>query len=221
MPHFQGDEAKRYDSNIIKLVPGYELLHQLTAAQLVTLLPDESTILVIGAGTGKDIIELAQHNDSWHFVAQDISCDMLNIAKLQLTHHGLASRVTFHYGALSVLDMPVDAAICLLVMHFLPDTGEKHALLKSIHRNLQPKAPLFLADLVSPETQFERESQLLMCRSLGLTEVGEQRMRHNLNHEFYPLERMRLAELLDQAAFSSANCYFKALGFSGFACRAL
>ncbi|KAF7764783.1 tRNA (cmo5U34)-methyltransferase [Pseudoalteromonas citrea] len=221
MPHFQGDEAVNYDSRITKLVPGYELLHQLTAAQLLTLLPDESTILIVGAGTGRDIIELANANESWHFIAQDVSADMLDIAKAQFTEHGLLSRVTFHYGELTTLDAPVDAALCLLVMHFLPDNGDKNTLLQAIRRNILSSGVVFIADLVVPETQFEREAQLAMCRTLGLTEIGEQRMRHNLSHEFYPLNRIRLAELLETSELSEPHTYFKALGFSGIVCHAL
>jgi tRNA (cmo5U34)-methyltransferase len=221
MPHFQGDEAVNYDSRITKLVPGYELLHQLTAAQLMTLLPDDSTILIVGAGTGMDIIQLARINESWHFIAQDISTDMLNIAKAQFTDHGLLARVTFHHGALSKLDTPVDAAVCLLVMHFLLDNGDKSALLQSIRDNLVSSGALFIADLVAPETKFEREAQLAMCRTLGLTKIGEQRMRHNLCHEFFPLDRIRFTELLEKSGFSHPNHYFKALGFSGVVCHAL
>jgi tRNA (cmo5U34)-methyltransferase len=33
MPTFTGEQATQYDSRITRLVPGYELLHQLTNAQ--------------------------------------------------------------------------------------------------------------------------------------------------------------------------------------------
>ncbi|BBN83889.1 SAM-dependent methyltransferase [Pseudoalteromonas sp. A25] len=220
MPNFKADEALNYDQRITRLVPGYELLHELTAAQLKTLLPDEATILVVGAGTGKDIIELAQINPLWHFIAQDISEDMLAIADRNFTNLGLSSRVTIVNGPLTPTGEHIDAALCLLVLHFLPDDGDKEALLKAIRSQLPHKAPFFLADLIAPETEFERESQLFACRQLGLTEVGEQRMRHNLHHEFYPLDRMRLSELLAQTGFDTPHHYFKALGFTGVVCRA-
>lgn len=221
MPNFQGDEAHNYDSRITKLVPGYELLHQLTAAQLNTILPDDAVILVVGAGTGKDIIELAKYNDTWHFIAQDISQDMLDIAKKNFVNSELASRVTFYQGPIKTLDTPVDAALCLLVTHFIPKLEEKRRLLQSIRRNLIYKGTLFLADLMVAETKFERESQLTTCRALGLSEIGEQRMRHNLTHEFFPLTHSNLTDLLNQTAFSKPAFYFKALGFSGISCQAL
>ncbi|MCF6434504.1 class I SAM-dependent methyltransferase [Pseudoalteromonas sp. MMG022] len=220
MPTFQADEAQSYEQRITRLIPGYDLLHELTAAQLKTLLPDEATILVIGAGTGKDILALAQLNPHWRFIAQDISEDMLAIADQNFTNLGLSSRVTIVCGELEPNLGHIDAALCLLVMHFLPDNGDKQALLKTIRAQLPNRAPLFLADLMASETEFERESQLVACRELGLTEVGEQRMRHNLQHEFFALDRMRLAELLEHTGFGVPHYYFKALGFTGIVCRA-
>ena len=65
MPTFNHEEANHYDERILRLVPGYELLHQATAAQLATTLNDDACILVVGAGTGKEIIELAALKPSW------------------------------------------------------------------------------------------------------------------------------------------------------------
>ena len=71
MPTFTGEEAQEYDNSITRLVPGYELLHQLTNAQLSATLTDNAHILVVGAGTGKEIAALANLNSTWQFTAQD------------------------------------------------------------------------------------------------------------------------------------------------------
>ncbi|MEC4087910.1 class I SAM-dependent methyltransferase [Pseudoalteromonas rubra] len=218
MPSFTQDEATHYDSRIERLVPGYQLLHELVQAQLQTVLPQEAQILIVGAGTGKEVLQLAHSNPHWTFIVQDVSDDMLAIADQNFTNYGLSERVTIHSGPLESGQYQADVALCLLVMHFVPDNGAKLALLASIHSNLKPGKQLLLADLMKPETLFERESQLKHCRAMGLTAVGEERMRYNLEHEFYPLDRIRLAELLDESGFSSAHMFFKALGFSGLTC---
>lgn len=41
-------------------------------------------------------------------------------------------------------------------------------------------------------------------------------MAHNLEREFYPLDRMRFSELLNECGFGIPKLYFKALGFSGY-----
>lgn len=216
MPTFTDEEAKEYDSRITRLVPGYELLHTTTAAQLKATLPDNAHILVVGSGTGKDIAELAALNPTWQFTAQDISTDMLNIGQKRFADLGISDRVTIHVGDITQLTTTFDAALCLLVLHFLADNGDKKSLLRAVTKQLKSSAHLYLADLMRPETSFERDAQFTLCQQLGLTDIGVERMKHNFEHEFYPLDRLRLSELLDNAGYSTPKLYFKALSFSGY-----
>ena len=94
MPTFTGEEAQEYDNRITRLVPGYELLHQLTNAQLSATLTDNAHILVVGAGTGKEIAALANLNSTWQFTAQDTSADMLAIAKQRFIEQGIDARIS-------------------------------------------------------------------------------------------------------------------------------
>ena len=216
MPTFTQDEATEYDSRITRLVPGYDLLHSCTAAQLSATLADNAHILVVGSGTGKEIAELAKINPTWRFTAQDISTEMLNIGQQRFADLGISERVNVHAGELAELNEPVDAALCLLVMHFLADDGDKKDMFKAIAKQLKPHGNLYLADLMRPETTFERDAQFILCQQLGLSDSGVARMKHNFEHEFYPLDRIRLADLLDETQFSVGKLYFKALGFSGY-----
>lgn len=221
MPTFQGEEAVHYDNRITRLVPGYELLHQLTTAQLQVLLPEQARILVVGAGTGKELMMLASQQPQWQFVAQDISADMLAIAHQAAVAAKVDDRITFLPTPLVRGQRQYDAVLCLLVLHFLPDNGDKADLLAAMASQLKVGGQLFLADLMAPHSGFEREAQLTVCKTLGLSDVGVERMRHNLTHEFYPLDNMRLAELLDNAGFDTAKPYFQALGFAAITSRAL
>ena len=216
MPTFTGEQATQYDSRITRLVPGYELLHQLTNAQLQATLGDNAHILVVGAGTGKEVLALAALNPTWQFTAQDTSADMLAIAQQQFDEQGITSRVDVHNGPVDKLSVKADAVLCLLVMHFLEDNGDKKELLKAIKGSLKKDANLFIADLMRPETSFEREAQLTTCAQLGLTETGKTQTGHDLENEFYPLDRMRFSELLNECKFGIPKLYFKALGFSGY-----
>ena len=216
MPTFTGEQATHYDSRITRLVPGYELLHQLTNAQLLATLADNAHILVVGAGTGKEILALAALNPTWQFTAQDTSSDMLAIAKQAFEEHGIAKRVNVIEGELDKLSTKADAALCLLVMHFLKDDGSKKQLLKNIKANLNKGAHLYISDLMKPETDFEREAQITVCADLGLSDAGQAYTAQNLESEFYPLDRMRLSELLNECKYGIPKLYFKALGFSGY-----
>ncbi|MEO2279846.1 class I SAM-dependent methyltransferase [Pseudoalteromonas pernae] len=219
MPSFKGDEATNYDERIERLVPGYELLHQLTFAQCQVQLEADAKVLVVGAGTGKEVIALAQANPNMHFVAQDISEDMLAIAQQRFDQAGIANRVQIHCGDLNALEGQFDAALCLLVMHFVPDDGSKAKLLQAIRNQLVSGAWLWIADLMKPETPFERDAQFKVCQQLGLTDIGVERTLAAFEREFFALDRMRFAELLEYNGFGVAHCYFKALSFTGFVVR--
>ncbi len=216
MPTFTGEQATHYNDRITRLVPGYELLHQLTNAQLKATLKDNAHILVVGAGTGKEILALAALNPTWQFTAQDTSSDMLAIAKHAFEEHGIAKRVNVIEGELDKLSTKADAALCLLVMHFLKDDGSKKQLLKNIKANLNKGANLFISDLMKPETDSEREAQITVCADLGLSDAGQAYTAQNLDSEFYPLDRMRFSELLNECKYGIPKLYFKALGFSGY-----
>ncbi|MGO2010747.1 class I SAM-dependent methyltransferase [Pseudoalteromonas sp.] len=216
MPIFNAQEASEYDSQITRLVPGYELLHSTTAAQLAVTLKDNAHILVVGAGTGKEIAELATINSTWQFTAQDTSSDMLDIAKQRFIDLSITDRVTIHHGSPCEIKQQADAALCLLVMHFVADNGDKKDLLSAIATQLKSQGKLFIADLMRPETSYEQDAQLVLCQKFGLSEAAADRMKHNFEHEFYPLDRIRFADLLDECGFNAAKLYFKTLGFSGY-----
>ncbi|SOU42548.1 class I SAM-dependent methyltransferase [Pseudoalteromonas carrageenovora] len=216
MPTFKDEQATQYNSRITRLVPGYELLHQVTNAQLKATLKDNAHILVVGAGTGKEVLALAALNPTWQFTAQDISSDMLAIAKQEFEEQGISERVNVIEGELDKLSTKADAALCLLVMHFLEDDGSKKQLLKNIKANLNKGANLFISDLMKPETDFEREAQITVCADLGLSDAGQAYTAQNLESEFYPLDRMRFSELLNECKYGIPKLYFKVLGFSGY-----
>ncbi|CCQ10543.1 putative orphan protein [Pseudoalteromonas luteoviolacea B = ATCC 29581] len=215
MPTFTGDEALNYDQRIQRIIPGYSLLHDLVVAQLSALFEEEAKILIVGGGTGEEAIRLAKSNPKWHITLQDISSDMLDVAKQRIVDHRVSDQVSLCYDALQVGYRQYDAVVCLFVLHFLPDNGDKLSLLRKMCSHLKPRATLFLADLMIEHTGFEREAQLLACSALGLTQIGVDRMRRNLKSEFYPLDKMRLAELLEHSGFDVARPFFQSLGFVG------
>jgi tRNA (cmo5U34)-methyltransferase len=55
-----------------------------------------------------------------------------------------------------------------------------------------------------------------VCADLGLSDAGQAYTAQNLESEFYPLDRMRLSELLNECKYGIPKLYFKALGFSGY-----
>lgn len=89
---FEGAGAQDYDGRIPLLVPGYELLHRLSAAQLMTRLGPGGRVLLVGVGTGSELLLLGRLCPHWQFVAQDISADMLAQARWRAEQAGMGAK---------------------------------------------------------------------------------------------------------------------------------
>ncbi|MGY3904172.1 class I SAM-dependent methyltransferase [Aeromonas lusitana] len=211
---FEGEGVLAYDQRIPLLVPGYELLHQLSAAQLMTRLGDEARVLLVGVGTGSELLLLGRLCPGWRFVAQDISADMLAQARQRADEAGMGDRISWLLGELPTASLHCDAALCLLVLHFLDETT-KSALLTHISRQLEAGSPLLLADLMTAADPVERTVMGQQARLGGLPVVASDRMVQRLADDFIPLDEGQLQELLQEAGFSAGQRYFQALGFHG------
>jgi tRNA (cmo5U34)-methyltransferase len=147
---FNAERAKGYDERIEQMLPGYTLMQRLTAIYLGTEIPESARVLIVGAGTGAELVECGSRHPNWRFTAVDPSPAMLKIAREKTDAAGISAQVTWHEQSLKKLkvDEPFDAAAMLLVLHFLPDDGGKAALLEHIAGRLKPGAPLVLSTFV-------------------------------------------------------------------------
>ena len=220
MSRFKEDHSKEYDKNIHRFIPGYELVHQLTAAKLKILLPQKADILVIGVGTGTEILEFSKMNDRWRFTAIDLSEDMLNIAKRKFEKEAIGDRVDIHIGDVSSLNsvQKFDAAICLFVMHFIRTFNAKLRFVESIHSMLRYGAPFLFADLMNAESETEKLSQGEICRILGLSDEVVDVMLEKLETDFFPLAFDALEKLIIKAGFKALSPYFQSLRFHAYQC---
>ena len=90
--------AADYDRRIRSTWPFYEAIHPAMNAVLRVLLPPESQLLIVGAGTGAEIIELGRSNPNWRFVGLDPAQPMLKVAKEKTEAAGVTERVSFFRG---------------------------------------------------------------------------------------------------------------------------
>jgi tRNA (cmo5U34)-methyltransferase len=92
---FDQERAAAYDQDAAKLAPLVEALHFLIRLILADL-PADARILCVGAGTGTELINLAQTFPQWHFTAVEPAAPMLDICRQRAEECGIASRCTFH-----------------------------------------------------------------------------------------------------------------------------
>jgi len=135
-----------YERTVKAVNVGYELVVTLTHCFLRSLRRSDLELLVIGAGGGIEIEQFLPSNLGWRITGVDPSEDMLGLARAKAERLAVSDRVSLVRGTVESLptDARFDAATCLFVLHFLPDTG-KSALLRQTAARLRPHAQLLVA----------------------------------------------------------------------------
>jgi ubiquinone/menaquinone biosynthesis C-methylase UbiE len=127
---------------------------RVTSLAIEKLLPRNLVLADIGCGTGSLTCELARF--ARKVVGVDLSQEMLRRARSVAKERQLHN-VEFRRG--DALNLPlesrsVDAAFCVMVLHFLPDPGRAIAGLCRITR---PGGSVILVDVVDHKQQWMRE----------------------------------------------------------------
>lgn len=218
--HFDESLAAKYDRRIRLFCPSYDALHQMIVPWL-QLLPEYSTFLSAGAGTGAEIINLGKRFPSWRFVGVDVSFDMLNACQNQVAEAGITNRATFFNGRLQDYQSPApfDAASSVFVAHFIKGREEKLAYFRSIAANLKPGGLFVLADLFgdkgSPEFERLLNAWLLSYASHGISaeELAQDQAHIERDVSFIP--EGELVTLLSEAGFVTPIRFYQTFLFGG------
>lgn len=129
------------------VVPGVDSLNRTMRAILDSALPDGASILIVGAGGGREIEALGTSPRSYRMLGVDPADDMLAMARAQADAMNVSKRVQLVCGMVDDLsDRPHDAATSMFVMHFVP-VGEKAPHLRQIRNRLRPGAPYLHVDV--------------------------------------------------------------------------
>jgi ArsR family transcriptional regulator len=127
---------------------------RVTGLSIEKLLPRDLTLADIGCGTGSLTFELARF--ARKVIGVDLSHEMLRRARAIAKERKLEN-VQFRQGDALEVPLPsrsVDAAFCVMVLHFVPDPARAIAGLCRITR---PGGPVILVDLVQHKQDWMRE----------------------------------------------------------------
>lgn len=215
MPRFDASAARTYDKGMPQRVPGYTLGLELAAAVLAGRLPVAAHILVVGAGTGAEILHLAPLQPGWRFTALDISQAMLDVARERLDEAGFADRVDFVSSAMQVAEgLPAhDAGLAQLVTQFVPH-AEKPAFYAGIARALVEGAPLLSLDY-RPDLFADTVTLRNWALQAGATPDAADVMLSRIKDSWYiPSEKDLTRAWLGAGLIAEAR-YMQALAYTG------
>lgn len=201
-------------------IPGYRSLARLAVALLSgfpTAAIAAAPVLVVGCGTGNELIEARAQRKDWQLTAVDPSLAMLEAARQRLGDE--AHQVDWVQGP--VEDLPgkqrFAAATAVLVLQELADDGSKLQFLVSLARLLQPGAPLLLLDLMGGGSGLNgaMEQQFLAAQNQFQLASGLELELSPSCEGVFPIGEARRSALLNAAGFSDPIRVFQALQYEG------
>ena len=161
------DIAVNYDHQRARLAPIKDALH-LCIRILLADLPATASVLCVGAGTGSELIYLAQAFPKWRFTVVEPSKAMIDVCSQRAKELDIYSRCTFHQGYLDSLPETeqFDVATSILVSHFIGDVVERGKFFGQISSRLKQGAYMINADLASDMSSLEYKSLLAVWVNL-------------------------------------------------------
>jgi tRNA (cmo5U34)-methyltransferase len=206
-----------YAEGAFKQVPGLAGLHRMTDILLAERVPSFGRVLVLGAGGGIELRNLAARHENWTFDGVDPSEAMLAAARDATAEY--SDRVALHLGTIDQApDGPFDGATSLLVFHFVP-LDQRLATLAGLRRRLKPGAPLVLAHMSFPQDDASREIWMRRHAAFAVSngidaaqaDAGRQAMLERL-HLLSPEDE---EAMLREAGFTGVSLFFAGFDFRG------
>lgn len=191
---FNQEHAAQYDQRSARLAPMRDALNWLMGVILAGL-PADARILCVGAGTGAELLYLAQQHPQWRFTAVDPSGPMLDVCRRRTQEAGIESRCTFHAGYLDSLPEaePFDAATSIFVSQFILAPAARIAFFQAMAVRLRPGGYLVSADLASDTKSAEYEKlleiwlRLMKTADLTVEQVENMRTAYGRDVAILPL----------------------------------
>jgi tRNA (cmo5U34)-methyltransferase len=210
-------QAASYDQQWSKLAPINDALHLLTRTVL-SQLPPKANILCVGAGTGAEILALAQQFPEWHFTAVEPSTAMLDVLRHRAAEQGIASRCVFHPGYLDSLPLngSFDAATAFLVSQFILDRHARSTFFQSIAERLCPAGILVTSDLAGDVAATECQDLLdvwfrvMTGSGTPPSPAGIERMREAYRRDVAILPPWDVRDIITLGGFDAPVLFFQA-----------
>ena len=210
---FEKERASNYNQFVEDWIPNYSYFME----KLPKLLSDTDNkdLLVVGCGTGNEVVQFAKADQDWKITGVDPSPEMINQAKERLAKH---ENIELIKGLVSDLsqDRKYGAVTLLLVLHFLEDNGEKLNLLRQIAQRLKTEAPLVMLDITGDQKQMK--TNLKVLKQLLPNNLDKDLLQNRLQrieNDLHYVSEERLMELCQEAGFERPIRFFQTSIYMG------
>jgi len=218
---FDGNYGERYEVLARRVIPGYRTLFPMFTALIEPELPRRGRVLVVGAGTGIEIIHLTRARPDLRVYGVEPSEHMLELAERRVAEAGLSEGVTLQLGYAG--DVPTTprfhAATLVNVLHFVPDDGGKAALLADIAWRLRPGGVFVFFDLHGGDTPEEHDRYLSAWhRYWKIRDMSPEEMRDfngRIREGIHFTPAARSIELALAAGFAEPERFYRSLLYGG------
>ena len=222
---FEGEYGEEYEELARRVVPGYETLFPMVAALLDPDLPPAGRVLVVGAGTGIELVTLKSARPDLHLHGVDPSSQMLDLARYRVEEAGNVSGITYQLGYAEDVDVPplFDAATLINVLHFVPDDGSKASLLRSMAKRVTPGGVFVLFDLQGDPDSDEYSSYMPAWQRywtvMGMSAKERAQLADLIRTGIHFASPARTVALALDAGFEDPRPFYKSLLYGGWTFR--
>jgi len=221
---FDNELASEYARGVRRTLPTYDAMYKMAHSYLRQKVGEHASILIVGAGGGTELEVFGPQNQEWSFTAIDPSSSMLALAEIKSKELGIQGRVKFLNKTVMDLDESnvYDAATNMLVMHFIPDVGEKRATLEKINRLLKPGAPFVIASMFGEQREEEFEEKISLWRNYwsdrtNLTSDTINEMEDAIRKLSFQPE-LEIRSMLADSGFERVTKFLETAMFGGWIC---
>lgn len=223
MPAYDQEWAENYARLASASIPGRDGLYQLCSAYFSNL-PDAANILVVGCGTGEELIKLAQTLPTASFEAIDPAEPMLALCRERLGSAGLTNRVTLHATTLDHFQSQSSyhAATTILVSQHIQPDEQAQAFFTDIATRLRPSGLLFSADLHFQDGVLQESLTNLWQNNVmqaGIDASTTSAMLNQIVSVIQPRPAHMLEGFLENAGFSDIFMPFRSLMYGAWVAR--
>ncbi len=220
---YDDDWAANYARRAEAAIPGRTGLYRCLAACFADL-PSASRVLVVGCGTGEELLTLAEILPTASFVAVDPADAMLQICSRRLSQAGIESRVMLVQGYVQQVASQerFAAATSILVAQHIQADAEALDYFSAIAARLLPRGRLYTADLhigLGQDRTRLIELWEQQARLAGLERELVEGIAQRFHGEMRPRSEEEVMSLLQRAGFSDVLKPFSSLLYGAWYAR--